>query len=157
MSDDLVVHLWTDGSGTSLGNPGGWAYVLTAVHPVTGVERTVEGFGGEVSTTNNRMEMTALMMGLRAITRPSKVVAHCDSQYIIKPFTDGYIEDWERRFFAKVKNMDLWLQLAPEVRRHDVTFEWVKGHSGVAYNERCDKLAGAERRRLLALAEQAHS
>lgn len=147
----MVVDLWTDGSGTSQGNPGGWAYVLRTVHPTTGEVFEREGCGASNDTTNNRMEMTALLEGLRALKRPSIVVVHTDSEYVMKPWTMGWIAKWENRGWVKVKNVDLWLALKTEVERHMVTFEWVKGHSGVNLNERCDKLAGGERRRAIEL------
>jgi ribonuclease HI len=145
----IVIDLWCDGSGTIAGQPGGWAYVLHAVHPVTGEEKIVEGSGGAPDATNNRMELTALLEGLRAIKRPSTVVVHADSEYVINPLRHGWIEKWERTNYAKKKNADIWRELVVEVRKHSVTYEHVKGHSGVHYNERCDVLAGQERRRLL--------
>lgn len=141
----IVVDLWTDGSGTVLGEPGGWAYVLTTVAR-SGELVVKENSGAEASTTNNRMEMTAVLEGLRAIKRPSVVVVHTDSQYVMKPFTEGYLKRWEAKNWRKVKNEDLWQLLKVAVEKHIVTWEWVEGHSGVEYNERCDKLAGEERR-----------
>jgi ribonuclease HI len=145
-----VVDLWTDGSGTTLGHPGGWAYVLETVHPVTGQVHRKEGCGGASDTTNNRMEMTACLMGLRALRRSSLVVIHTDSEYLMKPFTEGWLETWVRKNFKKKQNADLWMLLREQVRRHVVTWEWVKGHSKIELNERCDFLAGQERRRIMA-------
>jgi ribonuclease HI len=142
----LVVDLWTDGSGTSQGNPGGWAYVLRTVHADTGEVFEKEGSGYSWDTTNNRMEMTALLEGLRALKRTSVVVVHTDSEYVMRPFVHGWLAKWEGRNWLKVKNVDLWQLLKAEVEKHMVSFEWVKGHSGVNLNERCDKLAGAKRR-----------
>lgn len=148
----VVTDVWTDGSGTTRGNPGGWAYVLHAIHPVTGEAHQVENTGWEFDTTNNRMEMTALLMGLRALKRPAVVVVHADSEYVINPFRENWIAKWEARNWTKVKNVDLWHQLIPEVRRHTlVNYEWVKGHNKVPLNERCDELAGQSRRHAIQL------
>lgn len=144
-----VIDLWTDGSGTSRGNPGGWAFVLETVTP-DGEPVRKEGSGWVLDSTNNRMEMTALLMGLRALRAPAFVIVHSDSEYLIKPFTEGWIHRWERKLWVKVKNADLWQELLTEYRRHIVSFEWVRGHDGVELNERCDKLAGAARREALA-------
>lgn len=144
-----VVDLWTDGSGTTLGHPGGWAFVLEAPHPVTGERVRKEGCGGADDTTNNRMEMTACLMGLRALKRSTMVVVHTDSEYLMRPFTEGWLERWVATNFKKKQNPDLWMLLREQVGRHIVTWEWVKGHSKIELNERCDELAGAERRRLI--------
>jgi ribonuclease HI len=147
----VVVDIWTDGSGTTRGHPGGWAYVLKAKHPTTGEVKVVEGSGHHFDTTNNRMEMTALLMALRALKRPSFVQVHSDSQYVIDPFRKGYLEKWEKKKWAKVKNVDLWLELKPEVARHLISWQWVRGHNGNKYNEVCDKLAGQARRHAIEL------
>lgn len=144
-----VVDLWTDGSGTTLGHPGGWAYVLETAHPRTGELVRKEDCGGAHDTTNNRMEMTACLMGLRALKWPSLVVVHTDSEYLMRPFTEGWLEKWVRANFKKKQNPDLWMLLREQVSRHLVVWEWVKGHSKIELNERCDLLAGGERRKLL--------
>lgn len=146
----MVVDLWTDGSGTSYGAPGGWAYVLEAPHPATGEIIRKEGSGGAADTTNNRMEMTACLMGLRALKRTCIVVVHTDSEYLMKPFTEGWLEQWVSVNFRKKKNADLWMLVREQVQKHIVTWEWVKGHSKVELNERCDKLAGEARRAMIA-------
>lgn len=92
------------------------------------------------------LELTALLKGLRALKRPSLVCVHSDSKYVIKPFTEGWISRWEAKRWHKVKNADIWHALIAAHARHIVTFEWVPGHSGERYNERCDELAGAARR-----------
>jgi ribonuclease HI len=145
-----VIDCWTDGSGTTAGNPGGWAYVLETIHPETGEPYRKEGCGGVLDTTNNRMEMTACLMGLRALKRPCIVVVHTDSQYLMKPFTEGWLEKWVATSFRKKQNADLWLALREEVARHIVSWEWVPGHSKIVLNERCDLLAGQQRRLMLA-------
>ncbi|MEA2495535.1 MAG: ribonuclease [Thermoleophilaceae bacterium] len=141
-----LVDMHCDGSGTTTEHPGGWAYILQTVHPVTGELVEKQNSGHAFNTTNNRMELTAAIEGLRAITRPSFVVVHSDSQYVIHAFTQNWIEKWERQRWVKIKNSDLWHLLIAESRRHMTSWQWVKGHSGITLNERCDKLAGAARK-----------
>lgn len=150
----MVVDIWTDGSGTTEGNPGGWCAILTVEHPTTGEvhEKVLSGFVS--NATNNRMELMSLLMGLRELTRPSIVVVHSDSEYIQRPFKDGYIAKWIARGYAKVKNDDLWRQIVAEHAKHMVTFEWVRGHSKVELNEACDKIAGDARRAAIRLREE---
>ena len=106
--------------------------------------------GGEPQTTNNRMEQSGLLLGLRALDRPAAVAVHIDSNYVMQAFTNGWLEGWKRRGWINSKkqpvpNRDLWEQLDAEVRRHCVTFVKVKGHAGVELNERVDRLAVAAR------------
>ena len=140
------VELWTDGACSGNPGPGGWAALLR----MGGHERVVSG--GEELTTNNRMELTGVVRGLRALTRPCRVRVHTDSTYVKNAFTNGWLERWQRNGWATrdkrpVKNRELWLELQAEVARHQV--EWVKvaGHAGVELNERVDRLACAERDR----------
>ena len=143
MSD---VELWTDGACSGNPGPGGWAALLrTGSH-----ERVLSG--GEALTTNNRMELTGVVRGLRALTRPCVVRVHLDSSYVKNAFTNGWLTRWQGNGWATrdkqpVKNRELWLELLEEVARHEV--EWVKvaGHAGVELNERVDGLACAERDR----------
>ena len=141
-----VLELWTDGACSGNPGPGGWGAILRW----NGNERELSG--GEADTTNNRMELMSVIMGLAAITRPMDVVVHTDSSYVEQAFTRGWLEQWRRngwRTAAKqpVKNQDLWERLADEAARHRVTFRRVKGHDGVVLNERADELAVAERDR----------
>lgn len=149
----MVIDLWTDGSGTTDGNPGGWCAILLATNPVTGEvhEKVVSGF--VANATNNRMEMTALLMGLRELKRPSIVVVHTDSEYLMKPFTEGWMTKWIRRGWRKVANDDIWREILVEYNKHMVTFEWVKGHSKVELNEACDAIAGSARKAALRMRE----
>jgi ribonuclease HI len=108
--------------------------------------------GGEVRTTNNRMELTGVVRGLRALTRPCRVRVHVDSSYVKNAFTNGWVARWRRNGWMTsekrpVKNRELWDELLGEVDRHEI--EWVKvaGHAGVELNERVDRLACAERDR----------
>jgi ribonuclease HI len=133
------VEIYTDGA--CRGNPGvgGWGALLR----YQGHER--ELCGGEQETTNNRMELMAVIKGLEALTRPSRVKVVTDSQYVKNGITQ-WIHNWKRNGWKTaarkpVKNSDLWRQLDEQVARHDVTWAWVKGHSGHPENERADALA----------------
>lgn len=134
------VTIFTDGACS--GNPGigGWGVVLCYK------DKKKEMSGYDKSTTNNRMELFAVIQGLRALKEPCQVDVCTDSQYIADAFNKHWIESWQSRGWktsAKdaVKNVDLWQALLIEVRKHDVTFVKVKGHADVELNERCDKLA----------------
>lgn len=140
LSDDLPrVEMWTDGA--CKGNPGvgGWgAWMRSGAH-----ER--ELFGGEKVTTNNRMELTAVIEGLRALKGPSVVRLHVDSTYVMNGLTK-WMHGWKRNGWLTgdkkpVKNKELWQALDAEVARHHVTWVWVKGHAGDPGNERADALA----------------
>ena len=141
-----VVELWTDGACSGNPGPGGWGAILIW----NGHERELSG--GEADTTNNRMELMSVIMGLAAITRPMDVVINTDSAYVEQAFMKGWLEQWRRngwRTASKqaVKNQDLWQRLAEEAARHNVSFQRVRGHTGVEMNERADQLAVAERDR----------
>jgi ribonuclease HI len=141
-----VVELWTDGACSGNPGPGGWGAILIW----NGHERELSG--GEADTTNNRMELMSVIMGLAAITRPMDVIINTDSAYVEQAFSKGWLEQWQRngwRTAAKqaVKNQDLWQRLAEEAGRHNVSFQRVRGHTGVEMNERADQLAVAERDR----------
>ena len=133
------IEIFTDGACRGNPGPGGWGVILRAG------SHQKELFGGEQSTTNNRMELRAAIEGLAALKRPSRVTVTTDSQYVRQGITQ-WIEGWKRnqwRTSAKkpVKNQDLWQMLDDLPRRHDVTWEWVKGHSGHPDNELADALA----------------
>jgi ribonuclease HI len=141
-----VVELWTDGACSGNPGPGGWGAILIW----NGHERELSG--GEADTTNNRMELMSVIMGLAAITRPMDVIINTDSAYVEQAFSKGWLQQWQRngwRTAAKqaVKNQDLWQRLAEEAARHTVSFQRVRGHTGVEMNERADQLAVAERDR----------
>ena len=136
------VDIYTDGA--CRGNPGhgGWGAVLV----YRGIEREMSG--GEVMTTNNRMELTAAIEALSALREPCEVTLTSDSKYMIDAVTKGWAESWRARGWKKADkspalNPDLWEKLLTLLTRHDVTLVWVKGHDGHPYNERCDKLATA--------------
>ncbi len=134
-----AVEIFTDGACRGNPGPGGWGALLRAG------DTEKELWGGERETTNNRMELTAAIKGLEALKRPSKVSLTTDSQYVRKGITE-WIENWKRKDWqtaAKkpVKNKDLWQQLDELSTRHDISWHWVKGHSGHVENERVDALA----------------
>ena len=144
MASEPEVILFTDGACRGNPGPGGWAYILR--HRSTGKERT--GSGGEKLTTNNRMELTAVIEGLQALTRASAVRVVTDSEYVGKGMTewvDGWIRNnWKRgsKSNAKpVKNDDLWKRLVALRDEHQVQFEHVAGHAGHPENEECDRMA----------------
>lgn len=133
------IELFTDGACSGNPGPGGWGAILRW----RGVEK--ELFGGELLTTNNRMELLAVIEGLRAITRPASVAVFTDSQYVHKGITE-WLAGWKRRGWKTadnkpVKNDDLWRDLDTEAARHQVAWNWVRGHAGHAENERADALA----------------
>ena len=138
-TEGKIIHIFTDGA--CKGNPGvgGWGALLR----YDGREKEI--FGGEPSTTNNRMELTAVIEALTALRRPCRVVLHTDSQYVQKGITE-WINGWKARGWrtaAKepVKNADLWKKLDEVVRTHEIDWVWVKGHAGHEGNERADALA----------------
>jgi len=137
--DPGVIHIYTDGACKGNPGPGGWGAILE----VDGTER--EMCGGEAVTTNNRMELTAVIEALAALKRPCRVVLHTDSQYVMKGITE-WIHNWKKRGWrtaAKepVKNVDLWKKLDEAVGAHEIEWKWVKGHAGHEGNERADALA----------------
>ena len=133
------MEIWTDGACKGNPGPGGWGALLRS----GASER--ELFGGARDTTNNRMELTAVIEALGALKRPCAVVVHTDSQYVKLGITE-WLRQWERRGWKTadrkpVKNVELWQQLDQQVHRHKVQWRWVRGHSGDPGNERADALA----------------
>jgi ribonuclease HI len=134
-----TVEIYTDGACKGNPGPGGWgAYLKSGVHEK-------ELYGGEAQTTNNRMELVAVIEALAALKRRSRVVLHTDSQYVKLGVTE-WLPNWIRRGWKTagnkaVKNADLWARLAELAQRHDIDWRWVKGHAGNAGNERADRLA----------------
>lgn len=138
MSDE-VVDVYVDGACKGNPGPGGWG-VLLQYGP-----HTKELYGGEPATTNNRMELTAVIRALEALKRPSVVRIHTDSQYVQKGITE-WIRNWKRRGWrtaekTPVKNEDLWRRLDELAAQHRIEWIWVRGHAGNAGNERADRLA----------------
>lgn len=143
------VRLFTDGACSGNPGPGGWGYLLR--HPATGTER--EGSGGMALTTNNQMELTAVIEGLRALKKPSQVEVITDSKYVSQGCTE-WLAGWKRNGWKRregktlkpVKNLELWQALDALLQQHQVRFTWIKGHAGHPENERCDELAVAAAR-----------
>lgn len=134
------VILYTDGACSGNPGPGGWGAILMYG------EHRLELSGGEVDTTNNRMELMAVIEGLRALKIPCHVDIYSDSAYTVNAFLQGWVLAWERAGWKKadkkpVLNADLWKGLLTLTRKHNVTFHKVKGHSDNAFNNRCDELA----------------
>ena len=139
MQNDEAVEIWTDGACKGNPGPGGWGVLLK----MGAIEKTLHG--GEPLTTNNRMEMLAVIEALGALKRPCKVLLHVDSQYVMKGMTE-WIHSWKQRGWRTadikpVKNADLWQRMEQEVAKHTITWKWVKGHAGDPGNERADLLA----------------
>lgn len=135
----LKVEAYTDGSCRGNPGPGGWGALIKFGQ----MEKEI--FGGVAHTTNNRMELQAVIETLRMLVRPCQVDLYTDSQYVKNGIT-GWIHDWKARGWltsAKkpVKNVDLWQDLDREAQKHRVEFHWVKGHAGHEFNERADRLA----------------
>lgn len=136
---DDVVEIYTDGACRGNPGPGGWGVVLR----YKAREKTL--YGGELHTTNNRMELMAAIAGLEALKRYSRVALTTDSQYVKRGITE-WMADWKRRGWKTadrkpVKNVDLWQRLDGLVEKHQVSWHWVRGHTGHADNERADALA----------------
>lgn len=139
MATSMTVDIYTDGACSGNPGPGGWGALMLC----NGEEKELSG--GEVETTNNRMEMLAAIQAFQALKKPSKVRLHTDSTYLKDGITK-WITNWKRngwRTAAKkpVKNADLWQLLEEVMKPHDVEWHWVKGHSGHPENERADELA----------------
>lgn len=137
------VELYCDGACSGNPGPGGWGALLRCgAH-----ERELSG--GAPDTTNNRMELTALIEGLRALKEPCDVTVTTDSEYVANGVNKGWARGWKRNGWRKsdkkpALNPDLWDALLTEIDRHNVTVLWVRGHNGHPENERCDRLATAQ-------------
>ena len=139
-----TVELYTDGACSGNPGPGGWAYILR--HPSTG--KVVEHSGGEPATTNNRMELLAVIYGLESLERPCRVEVYSDSQYVVnglREWIDGWKAKGWRRPGGAVKNLELWQELDRLRTVHRVRAHWIRGHSAHPENERCDRMAVAAR------------
>src|SRR6185436_15680535 len=136
---DQPVQIFTDGACRGNPGPGGWGVILRFK------DQEKELWGGEAATTNNRMELTAVIRALEALKRPSQVEVYTDSQYVMKGISE-WIHSWKRKGWKTadkkdVKNVDLWKQLDALRTGHQVKWHWVKGHDGHPENERADRLA----------------
>ena len=142
----MHIKLYTDGAAR--GNPdgpGGYGAVLEYVD-TKGQLHIKELSQGYKKTTNNRMELMAVISGLEALNRPCQVDVYSDSKYVVDAFNQHWVDSWIKKNWKRgknepVKNVDLWKRLMAVKARHDVTFQWVKGHDGHPQNERCDELA----------------
>ena len=141
------VTIYTDGACSGNPGPGGWAAILMA----GGAKKEMSG--GERDTTNNRMELMAVIEGLKALKRPCKVDIYSDSAYVVNAFEQNWIGKWVKNGWknsakAEVANSDLWKELIDLTATHNVTFHKVKGHADNGFNNRCDELAVAEWKKL---------
>ena len=141
----MNVTIYTDGASRGNPGPGGYGTLLYFID-AKGALHTREISQGYECTTNNRMELLAVIAGLEALKKPCKVDIYSDSQYVVNAFNQHWIEGWLKRGWKNakkdpVKNIDLWKRLIAAKEPHDVAFHWVKGHDGHPENERCDELA----------------
>lgn len=136
MSENVKVTIYTDGASKGNPGPGGYGTIL-----MSGQHRK-ELSGGYALTTNNRMELLAVITGLEALkTAPCEVTVFSDSKYVVDAVEKRWIQSWLKSNFKNKKNKDLWLRYLDAAQKHRVKFVWVKGHDGNIYNERCDRLA----------------
>ena len=137
------VTIYTDGACSGNPGPGGWGVILM----YKGKSKEISG--AEEMTTNNRMELIAVISALEALNEPCEVELYTDSQYVSNAINLGWLESWQKKDWKRkggeIKNLDLWVKMAPLLEKHKVTFVWVKGHSDNEYNNRCDELAVAAR------------
>ena len=140
------VTLYTDGACSGNPGPGGWGAILR----FGANEKKLSG--GEAETTNNRMELTAVIEGLKALKKPCEVTVISDSKYVCDAVSKGWVYSWKKKGWKKsdgkpALNSDLWESLLKEMSEHKVTFSWIKGHAGHPENEACEKMAVAESRK----------
>ena len=138
-----TVTLYTDGACSGNPGPGGWGAILS----YNGVEKELSG--GEANTTNNRMELLAVISGLEALKETCRVDLYSDSKYVIDGLSKGWAVSWRKNGWRKADkkpalNPDLWERLLNLVEKHQLAYHWVKGHADNPYNNRCDQLAVAE-------------
>jgi ribonuclease HI len=143
------VELYTDGACSGNPGPGGWGAILV----IGGKELVLSGSTDD--TTNNQMELTAVIEGLRSLTLPCRVTITADSTYVINGFAKGWLAKWKSNGWKTsarkpVKNQELWQALDHQIERHTVTWVWVRGHEGHELNERCDRMAVAAYEALMA-------
>lgn len=146
MENRSPIYLYTDGAASGNPGPGGYGVVMKCKIDVDGQMRLAvkEMSGGFRLTTNNRMELLAVIVGLEAIKWEHAVVeVWSDSSYVVRAINEGWLQTWKRKGFKGKKNMDLWIRFDEVFQRHDVRFHWLKGHAGHPENERCDALAVA--------------
>lgn len=141
------LNIYTDGACSGNPGKGGWGSVLV----YNGIEKEISG--AEMHTTNNRMELTAVIKALQLLKEPCEVELTTDSKYVCDAVNKGWVYGWKKKGWIKsdkkpALNVDLWEELLKQLNIHKVTFIWVKGHNGHPYNEKCDKLAVSEYQKL---------
>ena len=142
-----TVEIFTDGACSGNPGPGGWGAIIRC----DGKEKSLSG--NELSTTNNRMELIAFIKALKALNQPCSITTYSDSKYLCDSICKGWVQKWQKNNWIKsgkksVPNKDLWIELLNLLKIHDVKLIWVKGHAGHPENERCDKLATDEIKKL---------
>lgn len=137
MSQNKQVHIYTDGSARGNPGPGGFGIVMLLV----GDTRRREIAQGYQHTTNNRMELLAVIVALQQIKEPCDITCYTDSRYVSDAVNKNWLKGWEKKNFAKTKNPDLWIQFLKLYKQHAPAMVWVKGHADNKWNERCDVLA----------------
>lgn len=142
--DKKTVYIFSDGACSGNPGPGGYGVILRYG------DKEAELSGGEAHTTNNRMELTGVIKGLEALKYPCRVIIQTDSKYVVDGITKGWAKSWRKRGWVKsdkqpALNPDLWGRLLDLLEIHEAEFTWIKGHAGHAENERCDRLAVAQR------------
>lgn len=137
------IEIFTDGACKGNPGPGGWCAILR----YNGVEKMISG--GEKETTNNRMELSAVLFALKALKEPCHITLQSDSKYVLDSLSKGWVYGWQKKGWKKsdgkpALNVDLWQQLLEEIRKHELEYVWIKGHAGHPENERCDAQAVKE-------------
>ena len=151
MQKSVKIKIYTDGAARGNPGPGGYGVVL-----ISGVHRK-EISEGYRHTTNNRMELTAVIIGLEALkTEGSNVAVYSDSSYVVDAVEKGWLFSWEKAHFKKKKNPDLWKRFLIIYRKHNVTLNWIKGHANIPENERCDFLAVQASKKINLLIDEAY-
>ncbi len=131
-----MITMYTDGAAK--GNPGNGGYGVVMLYK----EHRKELSDGFRKTTNNRMELLAVIVGLETLKNEgSRITIYSDSKYVVDSVEKGWLWNWQKKGFAQKKNPDLWRRFIPAYKKHHVKFQWVKGHAGIPENERCDQLA----------------
>ena len=137
------IEMFTDGACSGNPGPGGWCAILR----YNGVEKVISG--GEKETTNNRMELSAVLFALKALKEPCHITLQSDSKYVLDSLSKGWVYGWQKKGWKKsdgkpALNVDLWQPLLEEIRKHELEYVWIKGHAGHPENERCDAQAVKE-------------
>jgi len=137
------IEIFTDGACKGNPGPGGWCAILR----YNGVEKMISG--GEKETTNNRMELSAVLFALKALKEPCHITLQSDSKYVLDSLSKGWVYGWQKKGWKKsdgkpALNVDLWQQLLEEIKKHELDYVWIKGHAGHPENERCDAQAVKE-------------